>query len=110
MKVELVLKQEHLRFLGYKLEVIVDCTGRINNNLKRPLSSIELPIQFLVRRQTRTVQQEEQQSERRDRNEQASNFLEQLIDKWICTNNKCMNHKGFCFIAFNRKHHSFDTT
>jgi hypothetical protein len=33
-----------------------------------------------------------------------------LIDKWVCTNDKCINHKGFCFIAFDGKHHSFDTT
>jgi hypothetical protein len=33
-----------------------------------------------------------------------------LIDKWVCINDKCINHKGFCFVAFDGKHHSFDTT
>jgi hypothetical protein len=55
-KIEPVLKQEHVRFLGYKLEVIIKCIGRINDNLKRSHGSIESPIPSPARRRTRTIQ------------------------------------------------------
>jgi hypothetical protein len=56
------------------------------------------------------MHQKERQAERQDRNNAASDFLEQLIDKWVYTNDKCINHKAFCFVVFNGKHHSFNTT
>jgi hypothetical protein len=77
---------------------------------KRPLALIDSPSKSPARRRTRTVQQEEFIADKRDKNEKAGDFSEQLIDKWICTNDRCMNHKGFCFVAFDNKHHSFDTT
>jgi len=60
-KVEPLLRQEHTRFLGYKLEVIVEYTGRINDdkaNRKRSFasSSIESLAKSLTLRCTRTVQ------------------------------------------------------
>jgi hypothetical protein len=51
-KIEPVLKQEHLQFLGYKLEVVIECIGRINDNLKRSHGSIKSPIPSLARRWT----------------------------------------------------------
>lgn len=58
-KVEPVLKQEYVRFPGYRLEVNIECIGRVIDTLKRSSSSIESPIPSPARRRTRTVQQEE---------------------------------------------------
>jgi len=64
-KVEPLLKQEHLRFLGFKLDVIVEFFGRQKDNplQKRAYSSIESPgksqSQSPLPQRTRTVQEEE---------------------------------------------------
>lgn len=59
---------------------------------KRAITAVDSPSKSLALRCTRTIQQEEQQAARREKNEAASDFAEQLIDKWCCTNEKCINH------------------
>jgi hypothetical protein len=56
-KIEPLLKQEHLRFLGFKLDVIVEFFSRPQNNPppKRAYSSIESPGKSPILRRTRTV-------------------------------------------------------
>ncbi len=113
-KVEPLLKQEHLRFLGFKLDVIVEFFSRPPDNppQKRAYSSIESPgkSQSPLPRRTRTVQEEERQSERRDRNEEAGDLLERLLDRWTCLKDTCINHKRFCFVDYRGRHFSMDTT
>jgi hypothetical protein len=113
-KVEPLLKQEHLRFLGFKLDVIVEFFGRQKDNplQKRAYSSIESPgkSQSPLPRRTRTVQEEERQADRRDRNEEAGELSERLLDRWTCLKDTCINHKRFCFVDYRGRHFSMDTT
>jgi hypothetical protein len=84
LQVESLLRQEHTRFPGYKLEVIVEYTRKIiseDNTRKRPLTLMDSPSKSPAPRRTRTVQQEEVVADRRDKNEKTSDFSEQLIDK-----------------------------
>jgi hypothetical protein len=107
-----VLKEEHLRYLGYKLDVYAEFYCRPSETIvqKRAHSSIESPMSSPVPRRTRTVQQEERQAERRDRNEEAGDFSEQLLDRWMCLKDTCINHKAFCFVDYGGQHYSMDNT
>ena len=68
-KVEPLLKQEHLRFLGFKLDVIVEFFSWQKDNplQKRAYGSIESPgksqSQSPLPRRTQTVQEEERQAD-----------------------------------------------
>jgi hypothetical protein len=84
-KVESLLRQEHTRFPGYKLEVIVEYTGKIisedNANRKRSLISVDSLSKSPIPRRTRTVQQEEAIATRRDKNKEVGDFSEKLINR-----------------------------
>ena len=55
-RVESILMQEYIRFLGYKLNVIVDIIGRIKATPpKRYLRNVDGPSPSLSHRRTRTI-------------------------------------------------------
>jgi hypothetical protein len=111
-KVETLLKEEHLRYLGYKLDVYAEFYCRPSETIvqKRAYSSIESPMSSPMPRRTRTIQQEERQAEQRNRNEEAGDFSEQLLDRWTCLKDTCINHKAFCFVDYGGQHYSMDNT
>lgn len=77
--------------------------------MKRPYSSISSPANSPHRR-PRTVELEEQQVARRDRNEIAGDFTEQLVEKWICISGRYNNQKNYCKISYDGKHYRNNTT
>ena len=95
LKVKPLLKQKHLRFLGFKLDVIIEFFSQQKDNLqKRAYSSIESPgksqSQSPLPQRTRTVQEEEWQADRTDRNEDAGDLSERLLDRWTCLKDTCI--------------------
>ena len=88
----MVLSKEWKRKLGYYIDISIEYTSKEppKDKLKRLYSSMSSPSNSPQRR-TRTVALEEQQAARRDRNEIASNYTKQLVEKWICISDRCNN-------------------
>ena len=93
------------------MDVFIECTGKEppKDQLKRTFGSISSPTNSPHRR-TRTVALEEQQISRRDRNEIAGDFTEQLIKKWICISDRCNNQNNYCYIPYDGKHYRINTS
>ena len=110
-RVKSVLREEWKRKPGYHMDVFVECTGKEppKEQLKRPFNSIASPSN-LPHRRTRTIALEEQSAARRDRNEIAGDYTEQLVEKWICTSDRCNNQNNYCYIAFDGKHYRINTS
>ncbi|KAL2039837.1 hypothetical protein N7G274_007238 [Stereocaulon virgatum] len=107
-RVESVLLNEWIRKPGYRMDIFIECTGKepAKDQLKRPFDSITSPANSLHRR-TRTLALEEQQISRRDRNEIAGDFTEQLVEKWICISDRCNNQNNYCYVPFDGKHYRY---
>ena len=110
-RVESVLSEEWKRKPGYHMDVSIECTGKEppKDKLKRPYGSMASPSNSPQRR-TRTIALEEQQAARRDRNEIAGDYTEQLVEKWICISDRCNNQNQYCYIAFDGKHYRINTS
>ena len=77
--------------------------------MKRPYGSMASPSNSPQRR-TRTIALEEQQAARRDRNEIAGDYTEQLVEKWIYISDRCNNQNQYCYIAYDGKHYRINTS
>ncbi|KAI9653547.1 MAG: hypothetical protein M1829_001169 [Trizodia sp. TS-e1964] len=85
IKVESLIKEEHSRFIGFKLDVTVEfITNGLAENAfgKRPHSAIESPGKdhSPLPRRTGTVQEQERVASRRETNEAIGDFSEKLLD------------------------------
>lgn len=103
------MRYQHRQYPGYEFDVVIECIGQAEADLKRPSRSIDSPMSP-ARRRTRTIQQEEQQAYRRDQNEAAGDYTKELLTKWACKSNKCSNEHGICFVAYNNNHYAISTT
>ena len=113
-QVDRMLQEEWRRYPGYISRVEIESYGVITpilstaittsmtqpTQLKRSILNITSPAASLRRRRTRTVQLEEQAAQRRDTNEEAGNWMEELVERWHCNNDKCINHDNTCFITW----------
>ena len=61
-------------------------------------------------RRTRTITLEEQQAARKDRNEIASDYTEQLVGKWVYISDRYNNQNQYCYIAFDSQHYHINTS
>ena len=106
--VQPVMTQEWARWTGYKLDVDIKVSGQWSKELAsrsvemassstRPISAVDDPAASPARRKTRTSQQEEVMRLRRNDNEAQGNYMEALVDKWLCSSDTCSNQHRFCY-------------
>jgi len=76
---------------------------------KRTINVVDNPTTSPSHRRTRTIQQEDGISHKRDQNEAVGIFDLELIKKWTCDYGPCINRNRTCFITpLNDDHYSLD--
>ena len=109
-QVEPTIEAEHWKFVHKNLEVTVECTTHYEDpkaiESAQDADADEMPSPRA--RRTRTTRLEAQAERRRDTNEAAGSKSAEIVDKWLCLSDNCINQGGYCWVDSEELHYNLN--